>query len=56
MIELHARLVEVLNRYDRLTVLDAGEMSSPACRANPNDRCYFCKSRLHYSIRVEIGG
>lgn len=34
-----------------LTVFDAGEFADPAYRANPIDRCYFCKGHLYGAIR-----
>ncbi len=34
-----------------LVVLDAGEFSDEAYRANPSNRCYFCKSHLYDAIR-----
>jgi len=34
-----------------LTVLDAGELADARYRANPVDRCYFCKSNLYDRIR-----
>jgi pyridinium-3,5-biscarboxylic acid mononucleotide sulfurtransferase len=34
----------------RLEVIDAGEFSDPAYRANPVDRCFHCKSHLDGSI------
>jgi pyridinium-3,5-biscarboxylic acid mononucleotide sulfurtransferase len=34
-----------------LVVLDAGEMRDPRYRANPLDRCYYCKSNLYDRIR-----
>ena len=34
-----------------LTLLDAGEFSDEAYRANPANRCYFCKSHLYDAIR-----
>lgn len=34
-----------------LAVLDAGEFADPAYRANPIDRCYFCKGHLYGAIR-----
>jgi pyridinium-3,5-biscarboxylic acid mononucleotide sulfurtransferase len=40
----------------QLTVADAGEFADPAYRANPVDRCYFCKSNLYDSIRSCTGG
>jgi uncharacterized protein len=35
----------------RLVVLDAGELADPRYRANPVDRCYYCKSNLYARIR-----
>ncbi|HEV7252166.1 MAG TPA: adenine nucleotide alpha hydrolase [Mesorhizobium sp.] len=34
-----------------LVVLDAGEFSDPRYRANPVNRCYYCKSNLYGRIR-----
>ncbi len=34
-----------------LRVVDAGELDDPTYRANPVDRCFFCKSRLYGRIR-----
>ena len=34
-----------------LTVLNAGEFADEAYRANPSNRCYFCKSHLYDAIR-----
>jgi uncharacterized protein len=34
-----------------LVVLDAGELADARYRANPVDRCYFCKSNLYDRIR-----
>jgi uncharacterized protein len=34
-----------------LVVLDAGEFADEAYRANPLNRCYFCKSHLYDAIR-----
>jgi uncharacterized protein len=34
----------------RLTVLDAGEFADPSYRANPVDRCYFCKANLYGTL------
>ncbi len=39
-----------------LTVLDAGEFADEAYRANPANRCYFCKSHLYDAIRARFGG
>jgi uncharacterized protein len=39
-------------RHDwRLVLLDAGELADPRYRANPVDRCYYCKSNLYARIR-----
>jgi uncharacterized protein len=37
-----------------LTLLDAGEFSDEAYRANPANRCYFCKSHLYDAIRARF--
>lgn len=34
-----------------LVVLDAGEQNDPRYRANPVDRCYYCKSNLYARVR-----
>ena len=34
----------------QLTVLDAGEFDDPAYRANPANRCYFCKTNLYSAL------
>lgn len=34
----------------RLTLVDAGEFADPSYRANPVNRCYFCKSNLYGRI------
>jgi uncharacterized protein len=34
-----------------LLVLDAGELADERARANPVDRCYYCKSNLYARIR-----
>lgn len=42
-----------------LDVIDAGEFADPAYRANPYDRCYFCKSRLYAgvdAVLAAVGG
>ncbi|SCM77967.1 conserved hypothetical protein [uncultured Pleomorphomonas sp.] len=39
----------------QLRVVDAGELDDPAYRANPVDRCFFCKSRLYGRIRSVAG-
>jgi uncharacterized protein len=40
----------------RLTVLDAGEFADPRYRANPIDRCYFCKANLYGVIAARFTG
>jgi pyridinium-3,5-biscarboxylic acid mononucleotide sulfurtransferase len=35
-----------------LVLLDAGELADPCYRANPVDRCYYCKSNLYARIRA----
>lgn len=44
------------DRGATLTRLDAGEFSDEAYRANPVNRCYFCKSHLYDAIRARFGG
>lgn len=41
-------------REASLVVLDAGEFSDEAYRANPSNRCYFCKSHLYDAIRARF--
>jgi len=38
-----------------LHLLDAGEFADPAYRANPLERCYFCKHNLYRSLRRHTG-
>jgi len=38
-----------------LTLIDAGEFDDPRYRANPLNRCYFCKSNLYDRI-AELAG
>lgn len=40
-----------VERSAGLVVLDAGEFADEAYRANPLNRCYFCKSHLYDAIR-----
>ena len=40
----------------RLTVVDAGEFTDPRYRANPVNRCFFCKTNLYGSIRTLTQG
>lgn len=42
------------SRGASLTVLDAGEFADEAYRANPANRCYFCKSHLYDAIRARF--
>ena len=46
------RRVEVLGSREgwSLTVMDAGEFADPTYRANPVNRCYYCKSHLYGAI------
>ena len=37
-----------------LVLLDAGEFADEAYRANPANRCYFCKSHLYDAIRARF--
>ncbi len=39
-----------------LAIVDAGEFSDPAYRANPVDRCYYCKSHLYDRIHTLAQG
>lgn len=49
-------LIEAQARAEgwRLEIIDAGEFADPAYRANPVNRCYFCKSNLYDSIRAVL--
>ena len=49
-------LVEALARAQgwRLDVFDAGEFADPRYRANPADRCFFCKINLYGAIARRI--
>jgi pyridinium-3,5-biscarboxylic acid mononucleotide sulfurtransferase len=40
----------------RLRLIDAGEFSDPAYRANPADRCLFCKRNLYGAILARTEG
>lgn len=37
-----------------LQVIDAGEMEDPNYRANPVNRCYYCKTNLYSSLRQHL--
>jgi len=39
-----------------LSLIDAGEFADPRYRANPVDRCYFCKSNLYSRIAGKFAG
>ncbi len=39
----------------RLRIVDAGEMADPRYRANPVNRCYFCKTNLYARMRGVTG-
>lgn len=40
----------------QLIELDAGEFADPAYRANPANRCYFCKANLYARIASAVSG
>lgn len=42
------------SRGAALTLLNAGEFADEAYRANPVNRCYFCKSHLYDAIRAKF--
>ena len=49
--EATARVQEYAVREGwRLTVLDAGEFDDPAYRANPANRCFYCKANLYGAL------
>lgn len=49
--EATARVRDHATRFGwRLTEVDAGEFADPAYRANPVNRCYFCKTNLYSRI------
>lgn len=39
-----------------LTVFDAGEFADPHYRANPSNRCFFCKTNLYGALAAHAGG
>lgn len=39
-----------------LSLIDAGEFADPRYRANPVDRCYFCKNNLYGRIAEKFAG
>lgn len=49
--EATARVRDLAERAGwRLSVVDAGEYADPAYRANPVNRCYYCKTNLYGTI------
>src|ERR1700736_1523991 len=36
----------------RLELFDAGEFADPRYRANPSNRCFFCKTNLYGAVRA----
>ncbi len=49
--EATARVRDLAGRAGwRLQVVDAGEYADPAYRANPVNRCYYCKTNLYGTI------
>ena len=38
-----------------LELIEAGEMTDPAYRSNPVNRCFYCKSRLYQRIATVTG-
>ena len=40
----------------RLEIIDAGEFDDPDYRANPVNRCFYCKTSLYGSIARRFGG
>ncbi|MBW4707357.1 adenine nucleotide alpha hydrolase [Roseobacter sp. YSTF-M11] len=39
-----------------LDIIDSGEFADPSYRANPHNRCYFCKSNLYGTMRRVVDG
>lgn len=55
--EATARVRNHAGRFGwRLVEVDAGEFADPAYRANPVNRCYFCKSNLYARIAGVTAG
>jgi len=49
-----ARVRELAAREGwRLELLDAGEFADPRYRANPADRCFYCKTNLYAAIAAQ---
>jgi len=56
-IEATARVRDHARRFGwRLMEVDAGEFADPQYRANPVNRCYFCKSNLYSRIAQVTAG
>lgn len=54
--EASARVRETAARRGwRLEIIDAGEFADARYRANPVNRCFFCKSNLYAAIRARTG-
>lgn len=52
-----ARVEDHARRFGwKLRLIDAGELADPAYRANPVDRCFYCKANLYDRIRSVVGG
>ena len=55
--EASARVREHAARFGwRLREVDAGEFADPSYRANPVNRCYFCKTNLYARIAHVVTG
>ena len=51
-----ARVREHAARHGwNLRIIDAGELDDPSYRANPVDRCFYCKTNLYSRIRAVTG-
>src|SRR5690348_13518268 len=52
-----ARVRAYAEREDwRLQLIDAGEFSDPAYRANPANRCFHCKRNLYGTALAQVAG
>jgi uncharacterized protein len=55
--EATARIRAYASRYGwMLEMIDAGEFADPSYRANPINRCYFCKTNLYGEIAERFTG
>jgi uncharacterized protein len=50
--ELELALAQAASFGARVEVVSTGELSDPAFRSNPTDRCYHCKSELYRELDV----